>query len=67
MNYNVAPYALGAILLGIIGITFHDFHMQWQAVPETSQRTPYAYVSAAILASRGLRVARAPLRTHRRA
>ena len=33
MNYNSALYALGAILLGVIGIVFHDFALQWQAVP----------------------------------
>jgi uncharacterized membrane protein YphA (DoxX/SURF4 family) len=53
MNYNTALYALGAILLGVIGIIFHDFHLQWQAVPESIPRIPYAYVSAAILALAG--------------
>ncbi len=33
MNSNTALYALGAILLGAVGIYFHDFAMQWQPVP----------------------------------
>ena len=37
---QTALYALGAILLGVVGIAFHDFAMQWQAVPESIPRTP---------------------------
>jgi len=33
MNNNALPYALGAILLGAVGIWFHDFALQWQPVP----------------------------------
>jgi uncharacterized membrane protein len=33
MNTNALPFALGAILLGVVGIWFHDFAMQWQPVP----------------------------------
>ena len=33
MNTNALPYALGAILVGAVGIWFHDFAMQWQPVP----------------------------------
>lgn len=64
MNYNSALYALGAILLGVIGICFHDFAMQWQPVPAgIAMRTPLAYLSGlllivggcAILARRGER------------
>ena len=33
MNSNALPYALGAILLGAVGIWFHDFALQWQPVP----------------------------------
>lgn len=50
MNPNTALYAFGAILLGIIGIVFHDFAMQWQPVPAGFPiRTPLAYVSGLIL------------------
>jgi hypothetical protein len=33
MNTNALTYAAGAILLGVVGICFHDFAMQWQPVP----------------------------------
>jgi uncharacterized membrane protein len=33
MNTNALPFGLGAILLGVAGIWFHDFAMQWQPVP----------------------------------
>jgi uncharacterized membrane protein YphA (DoxX/SURF4 family) len=49
MNHNALPYAIGAILLGIVGIVFHEFALQWQQVPAGVPRIPYAYVSAAIL------------------
>lgn len=50
MNYNSTPYALGAILLGAVGIFFHDFAMQWQPVPAgVPWRVPLAYLSGAIL------------------
>jgi uncharacterized membrane protein YphA (DoxX/SURF4 family) len=50
MNYNTALYALGALLLGVVGILFHDFAMQWQPVPAGFPiRTPLAYVSGVIL------------------
>lgn len=49
MNLNSVPYALGAILLGLVGIAFHDFALQWQQVPAAIPPVPYAYLSAAIL------------------
>jgi uncharacterized membrane protein YphA (DoxX/SURF4 family) len=50
MNIHNALYAFGAILLGIIGIVFHDFAMQWQPVPAgVPIRTPLAYASGLIL------------------
>jgi uncharacterized membrane protein YphA (DoxX/SURF4 family) len=64
MNYNAMPYALGAVLLGVIGIYFHDFAMTWQPVPPgIGARTLLAYLSglllvvggAAILSRRGER------------
>jgi uncharacterized membrane protein YphA (DoxX/SURF4 family) len=50
MNLNSALYALGAILLGAIGIYFHDFAMTWQPVPAgIGARTLLAYCSGALL------------------
>jgi uncharacterized membrane protein YphA (DoxX/SURF4 family) len=50
MNFNSALYALGAILLGAVGIYFHDFALQWQPVPAgIGMRTQLAYLSGAIL------------------
>ena len=53
MNYNTVVYAAGAILLGAVGIWFHDFAMQWQAVPKAIPAMPWAYVSGAILVAGG--------------
>lgn len=54
MNYNVLPYALGAILLGAVGIFFHDFAMQWQPVPKgIGARLLLAYLSGALLIAGG--------------
>ena len=50
MNRNSALYALGAILLGAIGIWFHDFALQWQPVPKgIAMHTPLAYLSGILL------------------
>jgi uncharacterized membrane protein len=50
MNRNSALYALGAILLGAIGIWFHDFALQWQPVPKgLALHTPLAYLSGVLL------------------
>jgi len=50
MNYNTTLYALGAILLGAVGIYFHDFAMQWQPVPAgIPWRVPLAYASGLLL------------------
>jgi len=50
MNTNAVPFALGAILLGAVGIWFHDFAMQWQPVPEGfPSRTLFAIVSGLLL------------------
>jgi uncharacterized membrane protein YphA (DoxX/SURF4 family) len=50
MNKDTILYALGAILLGAVGIWFHDFALQWQPVPkELPGYTVLVYVSAALL------------------
>ena len=50
MNSNALPFALGAILIGAVGIWFHDFALQWQAVPAGFPlRVPLAYVSGVLL------------------
>jgi uncharacterized membrane protein YphA (DoxX/SURF4 family) len=54
MNYHIMPYAIGAILLGVIGICFHDFALQWQPVPAgIPLRTPLAYLSGLLLLAGG--------------
>jgi uncharacterized membrane protein YphA (DoxX/SURF4 family) len=50
MNYNSALFAAGAILLGAVGIWFHEFAMQWQPVPaDLGMRTQLAYLAGAVL------------------
>ena len=42
------------LLLGAVGIWFHDFALQWQAVPGgIPMRTPLAYLSGALLVAGG--------------
>ena len=53
MNPNALLYAIGALLLGAVGIWFHDFAMQWQAVPKWIPAMPFAYVSGALLLAGG--------------
>ncbi len=54
MNTNALTYAAGAILLGVVGICFHDFAMQWQPVPAgIGMRTQLAYLAGALLAIGG--------------
>lgn len=55
MNLNVLTYAVGAILLGVVGIYFHEFAMQWQPVPAgIGMRTQLAYLAGALLAIGGV-------------
>ena len=50
MNMNSALFALGTLLLGVVGIAFHDFALQWQPVPAgIVARTALAYASAVLL------------------
>jgi uncharacterized membrane protein YphA (DoxX/SURF4 family) len=54
MNKHAALYALATLLLGAVGIWFHEFALQWQAVPAgIPMRTTLAYVSGALLVAGG--------------
>ncbi len=54
MNYHTAPYALGAILLGVITFCFGDFALQWQPVPKGwAPHLPLVYLSGALLVAGG--------------
>jgi uncharacterized membrane protein len=54
MNKHSTLFALGTLVLGLVGIWFHDFALQWQAVPAgMPMRTTLAYVSGALLAIGG--------------
>ena len=54
MNSNAALYALATVLLGAVGIWFHEFALQWQAVPAgIPMHTPLAYLSGALLVAGG--------------
>src|SRR6185369_7111164 len=47
---NAILYGLGALLLGAIGLYFHDFAHQWQPVPaDIAYRTQLAYLSGVLL------------------
>jgi len=50
MNRHAALYASATLLLGLAGIWFHEFALQWQAVPAgIPMRAALAYVSGALL------------------
>jgi uncharacterized membrane protein YphA (DoxX/SURF4 family) len=50
-------YGLGAVLLGLVGLYFGEFALQWQPVPASLPlRTPLAYASAGLLLLTGLLV-----------
>jgi len=54
MNQHSLLYAFGALLLGAVGIWFHEFALQWQAVPAGfPMREPLAYVSGVLLMAGG--------------
>lgn len=51
---GVRIFGLGALALGIIGLIFGGFALQWQPVPDgVPYRTILAYVSAGVLAAAG--------------
>ena len=55
MNSNALPFALGAILLGVVAIVFRDFALQWQPVPPGFPlRVPLAFVSGSLLIIGGI-------------
>src|SRR5512134_1534080 len=54
MNPHAVTFAAGAILLGAVGIAFHEFAMQWQPVPAgIGMRTQLAYLAGTLLAVGG--------------
>lgn len=54
MTKNRTLYALGALMLGIVGLVVGDFALQWQPVPTVVPlRTPLAYLSAVLLVVAG--------------
>lgn len=54
MQKDVIVYAIGAIGLGVVGLIFGDFALQWQPVPDwVPLRTPLAYLSALIILGAG--------------
>jgi uncharacterized membrane protein len=54
MNPHSLVFAVAAILLGVVGIVFHDFAMQWQPVPAgIGMRTQLAYLAGGVLALGG--------------
>lgn len=57
MNKHAAPYAFGAILLGIVTLYFGDFAMQWQQVPKgIAMKGPLVILSGALLIAGGVGV-----------
>jgi uncharacterized membrane protein len=52
---KAVPYALGALVLGVLGLLAGDFAFQWQPVPDdVPLRSGLAYASAAAMALAGL-------------
>jgi uncharacterized membrane protein YphA (DoxX/SURF4 family) len=65
-SLDVVPLGLAAFGLGVVGLVFGDFALQWQPVPAwLPGRTGLAYIAATALAMAG--VAIIPLRTRRAA
>jgi len=59
MNRNTLLYGIGAIALGLVGIVFGNFALQWQPVPKDfPARIPLAYIAAGVtLLAGGLAIA----------
>ncbi len=49
MDWYRIPYAVGAVILGLVGFAFGDFALQWQAVPAQVPRGGWSHLSAALL------------------
>ncbi|MEP7155622.1 MAG: DoxX family membrane protein [Betaproteobacteria bacterium] len=60
MNRSTLLYGIGAMALGLVGIAFGDFALQWQPVPKDfPSRLPLAYAAGALtLLAGGLTIAR---------
>lgn len=57
MNRDGVPYGLGAMALGIIGLVFGDFALQWQPVPEDlAGHHALALLSGGVMLALGLGV-----------
>jgi uncharacterized membrane protein YphA (DoxX/SURF4 family) len=57
MNRDGVPYGLGAMALGIIGLVFGDFALQWQPVPkDLPGHHALALLSGAVMLALGLGV-----------
>lgn len=55
LDMDVLPYALGAILLGMVTLVVRDFALTWQPVPEgVPARAALAMVSGAVLVAGAL-------------
>ena len=63
IDIDALPYALGAILLGMVTLAVHDFALQWQPVPQdVPARAALSMVSAGVLIVGGLTAMRRDLR-----
>src|SRR3982751_5121031 len=57
MNYNKLVFAVATIGLGVVGLSFHDFILQWEPVPAgTPLRALLAYLNGALLVAAGVAV-----------
>lgn len=59
---HLIPYAVGVLLLGVVGFAFGEFALQWQPVPkELPGRAPLAYLGALLLMSGGVAMLMRPI------
>jgi uncharacterized membrane protein len=55
MSLGIRVYALGALMLGLVGIVWDDFALVWQPVPDDlPERSAFAYAFAGALTIAGL-------------